>query len=504
MKDLFLQLLDMSITASFLVVAVVILRLVLKKAPKNMTILLWVPVAIRLLCPVSVESVFSLIPEKEFVPAYQEATNIPTVIVEDAAGIPMSPAPTPTTDILSIISIVWIVGVVAMLAYTLVTYGILKYRMRESMPLEGRVWLSDRAQTPYILGVIMPKIYVPSAMSKVDREYVLAHENAHLSRGDHLLKPLAFLLLSVYWFNPLMWVAYILLCRDMEMACDERVIRDYDDTSKVKAYSQVLVRCSVPNRSLAACPVAFGETAVKSRVKAILCYKKPTFWITLITALVGVVLVVCFLTDPESGQAATHDVTNATTQAVTQTTVLPSETTVLTTSVTSDATTLSPTTTAIETTTSSETTTASSTTTVTITTTATPTSATTAVATPPTPAPTTAGTTSTTAVSASGESGEWYMTVSPQTVKCGETISITLHNASSVRSVSALIYRGRNVQFGNHYANVTMTKQGDGTFVGYYTIPDPSPTLPWRVDITAVNENDAFVMLGGLEFTVVS
>ena len=327
MKEWFLLLWEMSFSASVLTAVVMILRLVLKKAPKNMTIWLWTPVLIRLICPFSPESAFSLMPRSEVVPVYggsvAEQISVTAGVPEGLPTIQTASSP----DILSVVSVVWLVGVIGMLVYTLVTYGVLKHRMKESIPLEGRVWLSDRAATPYILGIFSPKIYLPSSMASRDRNCVLAHEQAHLQRGDHIVKPLAFLLLSVYWFNPVMWVAYILLCRDIEMACDERVIRGYDTTEKIKAYSDVLMRCSVSTRSLAACPVAFGETAVASRIRAVLRYKKPKFWIMLTTVLVAAAVSLCFLTDPQNSDAASHKPPDEPPVIVTQSTALPSPTT---------------------------------------------------------------------------------------------------------------------------------------------------------------------------------
>lgn len=312
MEALFIKLLNMSITASYLVLAVVLLRLLLKKAPKAIFVAMWALVGLRLMVPFSLESIFSLIPSAEPVPEDIAYVPIPTVqtgvqffnsAVNPVLQHSFAPAPgasvNPMQIALRVASIVWAVGVAVMLGYCAFSYLRIHRKVREAACLKGRIWLCDSISSPFILGLFRPKIYLPSNMNQQDMEYVLAHENAHLKRRDHLWKPLGFLLLAVYWFNPLMWLAYILLCRDIELACDEKVLKQMGSEAK-KPYSEALLNCSVKPRMIAACPLAFGEVGVKKRIKGILNYKKPAFWILLVTLVLCIVLAVCLLTNPKS------------------------------------------------------------------------------------------------------------------------------------------------------------------------------------------------------------
>ncbi len=310
MEAVFLKILNMSITAGWLVLAVVLLRLLLKKAPKALHCALWVLVAVRLLCPFSFESVLSLIPSAETVPtdiAYETTptvdTGIPVVnsVVNPIISQSFSPTVGYSVNPLQVWSFVaawvWVIGIFCMILYALISYLRLRKKVAEAIPLRDTVWLCDRIGTPFILGVLRPHIYLPSSMNERDMVYVLAHENAHLKRRDHWWKPLGFALLAVYWFHPLLWLAYILLCKDIELACDERVIKEMGTEDK-KAYSGALLICSVPRRMIAACPLAFGEVGVKNRIKSVLNYKKPAFWIIVVAVIAAVVTAVCFLTDP--------------------------------------------------------------------------------------------------------------------------------------------------------------------------------------------------------------
>lgn len=312
MEALFLKLFNMSITASWLVLAVVILRLLLKKAPKAITVFLWALVGIRLVCPFSFESVLSLIPSAETVPQavltgpdFNIDTGISAVdsrvnsYLDDRyfEGVTV-PAGNGMT-VIGVISAVWLVGIAVMLIYTLISYLKIHRKIREAVPYNENIWVCDRIAAPFILGIFRPKIYLPSAIDKQDAEYVIAHERAHLKRRDHLIKPLGFLLLTVYWFNPVMWIAYILLCRDIELACDEKVIKTMGIEIK-KPYSEALINCSLPRRSVAACPLAFGEVGVKSRIKSVLNYKKPAFWVVIVALALCAILPIVFLTNPIS------------------------------------------------------------------------------------------------------------------------------------------------------------------------------------------------------------
>ena len=313
MTTLFLSLLNMSVTAAITAVAVMLVRAVFKKLPKWLTCALWATVGLRLLLPFSFESAISLIPRastvRETVGQFAGAATADPAPVSGSTEyfivsnfIPPTPVSVPSAipfDWLGLLAWIWLAGAAVMLGYMIVSAVILKRRIGATVSEEKGVYLSDTVEAPFVLGVLRPRIYLPSSLSMAQKEMILAHERAHLKRGDHVVKPLAFLLLSVYWFNPVLWIAYALLCRDIELACDERVIRDMDRDEKA-FYSQTLLDCGRQRKSIAACPLAFGEVGVKERVKNVLNYKKPAFWIILIAIVAGIVLAVCFLTDPKS------------------------------------------------------------------------------------------------------------------------------------------------------------------------------------------------------------
>ena len=312
MAAVFLKLLNLSISASWLVLAVLVLRLVSKRSPKWMNVLLWGIVALRLVLPFSIESALSLIPSAETVsPAAVQFDPAPTItsgvsVIDNAVNPPLSEhfsaVPTASVNPLyvwtEIAGWVWLIGLGAMLLYALVSYLRLRRRVSVSLPVQDHIYLCDAISSPFILGVVKPHIYLPSGLDEVQRQNVLAHEQAHLARRDHWWKPLGFALLAVYWFNPVLWLAYTLLCRDIELACDERVIRTMDE-SAVKTYSTVLLACSMPRKAVITCPLAFGEVGVKERVRNALHYKKPAFWVVAASVAVCVVVAVCFLTNPE-------------------------------------------------------------------------------------------------------------------------------------------------------------------------------------------------------------
>ena len=307
----FTDVLNLSISASWLVLAVLLARLLLKKAPKALNCALWALVAIRLLCPFSIESAVSLIPSREVVShdylvmepndeefAQSASLNIVTNPVYDTTvSIEIEPSVDRLQHWDMVGTVVWLTGMAAMGIYAVYSYLNLRLRVRMSARISGNIWECDDLSSPFILGILRPRIYLPSELDEQTRQHVLAHERAHLSRLDHLWKPLGFFLLAVHWFNPLLWLAYCLLCRDIELACDERVVRKLDKSAKI-AYSSALVRCSVSRRAIALCPLAFGEVGVKNRIRAILNYKKPGFWVLLLAAILCVALAVGFLTDP--------------------------------------------------------------------------------------------------------------------------------------------------------------------------------------------------------------
>ena len=317
MAKLFLKLLNMSVSASWLVLAVILLRLVLRKAPKWTHCLLWALVAVRLVCPFSLESSLSLIPAREevtmeslrstvememhvagtYVPTDTQASDAPSSVPESTQSTVKTDTRL-TSTILPNLSAVWFAGMSLMLIYAFESYWRIRKKVDISIDLGGGICICDYISSPFILGILKPRICLPSSLSSVDAAHVLAHERAHLKRRDHWWKPLGYLLLSIYWFNPLIWVAYLLLCRDIELACDQRVVKDMAPLDK-KAYSEALLNCSLPRHMIAACPLAFGEIGVKERVKSVLNYKKPAFWIIIVAVIACIVTAVCFLTDPK-------------------------------------------------------------------------------------------------------------------------------------------------------------------------------------------------------------
>lgn len=313
MTDLFLDVLNASYAASFVVLAVILARLALKKAPRWMVCAMWVLVAVRLLVPGALETSFSLVPSTEIIPPqslYDTAPQIQSgfTAIDDVVNPVYSESlrPTPGASVnplqvwLAIFANVWLLGAAAMAIWALVSCIRVRRRLRERVRAKGNIFLCDGIESPFIFGLFRPMICLPGNLGEEDSRHVIAHERAHLRRRDHWWKPLGFALLTVNWFNPLMWVAYILLCRDIEMACDERVIRDLSPVEK-KAYSSALLSCSVNPRHITACPLAFGEVGVKQRIKSVLSYKKPAFWVILVTVIVGIVLAAGLLTNPKSG-----------------------------------------------------------------------------------------------------------------------------------------------------------------------------------------------------------
>lgn len=314
MSELFLEIVNRSIAASWIVIAVLILRFCLKKAPKWVNVLLWGIVAVRLIFPFSIESALSLIPSAETVspsimmetaPSVQ--TGVPALdqVINPVIDHSLAPAPGASVNPLQIwipvLTVIWLWGVAALFLYSAVSYRRLRRRVCEAVILRDNIYQSENVCSPFVLGIIRPKIYLPYHMDKREMDHVIAHEQAHIRRGDHWWKPLGFLLLTVHWFNPLLWLSYILLCRDIELACDERVIREMGNEQRAD-YTHALVSCSVSRRSIAACPLAFGEVGIKERVKSVMNYKKPAFWIVLASVVVCAAAAVCFLTNPKTEQ----------------------------------------------------------------------------------------------------------------------------------------------------------------------------------------------------------
>ena len=311
MNELFLKIINMSISASWLVLVVLILRFVLKKAPKWVNILLWGIVAIRLICPFSFESALSLIPSAETFPekvisgpSFDVQTGITPVDnrINDYLGdryfegvtVPANNG----NNIMTILTIVWTIGILLLVAYTVISYWRLRRKVDTAVRYKDNIFQSENVKSPFVLGIIKPRIYLPFNMNGQDLEHVVAHEQVHIHRKDHWWKPLGFLLLTIHWFNPLMWLAYVLLCRDIELACDEKVIKELGNEQRAD-YMQALVACSVNRRMIAACPLAFGEVGVKERVKSVMNYKKPAFWVIIIAVIICVGVAACFLTNPK-------------------------------------------------------------------------------------------------------------------------------------------------------------------------------------------------------------
>ena len=308
MTPLFLKLLNMSIAASYLVLAVMLIRALFRKMPKWISCLMWSLVGLRLVLPFSFESKLSQIPSAEVIPEDILLSEAPAI----HSGIPavndvVNPLLTQQSingehlleTIISVASVVWLAGVGIMLLYSLCAWLRLHWQVRVSVRLRENIYRCDRVRSPFLLGVFRPRIYLPSDISEEACEYVLSHEKAHIRRKDHLWKPFGFFLLTIYWFNPLLWIGYILLCRDIERACDEKVVSKKDSAYRL-GYAEALVDCSVHRRLVMACPVAFGEVSVKSRVKRVLHYKKPALWLVLVSVVLCGITAFCFLSNPKT------------------------------------------------------------------------------------------------------------------------------------------------------------------------------------------------------------
>lgn len=312
MDDVFLKLVNLSISASWLILAVLVLRVVLKKAPKWVMPLLWGVVALRLVCLFSIESALSLIPSAETIPSeivtetrepvlYEQATLdiVTNPTLPSAVEVPVGVSRQQAQVDFNIYSVLWFAGMAALLVHALVSAGKLKRKLATAILLRDNIYESEFVDSPFVFGVVKPNIYLPMHMDEGTAAYVIAHERAHLARRDHWWKVLGYLVLALHWFNPLVWVAYILFCRDIELACDEKVVKGLDGAARAD-YSQALLSCAAPKRAVAACPLAFGEGNIKTRVKSALHYRKPAFWVAAAAVLAVVIVAVCFLTNPRS------------------------------------------------------------------------------------------------------------------------------------------------------------------------------------------------------------
>ena len=350
MSRIFSGVLQMSIAAAWMIPVVMVLRLLLKRAPKWVNLVLWGLVGLRLVCPFVPESRFSLMPKLPILSGYlygnmignpaenafradtlQNGTNFSNNISQaaldgsmGAAGSGMGGAFGITGSgigafgagvwriperLLSAFSILWLAGVILFTGYAVYSYARIRRQVAEAMWLRENLWICDEVKSPFILGLRKPKIYLSSSMDEVLYPYVIAHEQAHLKRGDQWWKPLGFLILAIHWFQPFVWAAYILFCSDLELACDESAVKKLNPQER-KDYSYALLSCSIQRRLVTVCPLAFGEVGVKKRVKEILNYKKPTFWVVLAAVVVCVIVAVCFLTNPKQGTTTTILLTN--------------------------------------------------------------------------------------------------------------------------------------------------------------------------------------------------
>lgn len=313
MDNIFIAIFNMSVNAAWLAAAVMLLRLILKNAPKNIRCILWALVGIRLALPFSVKSVFSLIPNAQVIPPEALLSPDPQTVMPvlnnlpDSVGNSLTPEIGASVNPMQILSFIaaciWIIGLVVMLCSALISYIKVRRRVRVSLNLRDNIYLCDSIDSPFILGIFKPRIYIPSDTDEQQLASIEKHELTHIKRLDHIWKPLGYALLSLHWFNPLIWLSYILLCRDIELACDERVIKEMN-TQQKQEYSEALLACSVPHRSVAACPLAFGEVGVKQRIKSVLSYKKPALWIIIAAVILCGIVAVCFLTNPVGAEGS--------------------------------------------------------------------------------------------------------------------------------------------------------------------------------------------------------
>lgn len=312
MDKLFITIVNNGLVASWIILVVIVLRKLLNRIPKWVNCLLWGLVAIRLAIPFSIESIFSLIPSANPVPADIEYAKIPKIdsgmhavnmvinpVLENHFAVKEIASVNPIQVIIFITSYIWLIGVIGLLIYAFVSFIMLKRQVKNAQAIDKGIFRSGTIDSPFILGFVKPSIYIPDYLDDEAYICVTEHEKAHIKRGDFIWKPFGFLILSVYWFNPLCWFAYIMLCKDIEYACDEKVTKDKDKNWKA-TYCQVLLDCSSKRKMIAACPVAFGEVSVKDRIKFVIRYKKPTLGMIVLAFVACIVVGICFLTNPKT------------------------------------------------------------------------------------------------------------------------------------------------------------------------------------------------------------
>ncbi len=311
MDSFFLDFLSMSLNAGYIILAIFFIRLIFSKIPKKYICFLWGLAGIRLIFPFSIESAMSIVPSGKPVnytkldSGYLVSVDFGIKTVDDVINYTVTNANeyahsyTGSSDwIIDVFIGIWFAGVIAFLLYGIITYIKVKRNVSTAILLENNIYQCETVKSPFILGLIKPKIYIPFRIDEETKNYVLAHENAHIKHLDHIVKPLAFLVLAIHWFNPLVWLAYILLCRDIEKACDEKVIAEMEGEER-KSYATALLNCAVNGRKITICPLAFGEVSVKNRIKGVVNYKKPAFRIIIIAVIACIAIAVCFMTNPK-------------------------------------------------------------------------------------------------------------------------------------------------------------------------------------------------------------
>lgn len=338
MKNLLVLYLQSGLFGSIIILLILVLRQLLRKAPRKYLCVLWLLAAMRLLLPINLESHLSLQPRYDSfkiagtlteqietpqvlpqwtpvepnVEVQNPAEPGPDIDVQNPANpipdmeINYPPEPVQNTsdplDYIQVMSVVWMCVGGILLLYTLISYGYLRFKVRDAVKYSSGIMESDRIQGAFLLGYLVPKIYLPVGLCERDREFIIAHERAHISRGDNWWKLVGFVCVCIHWYNPLVWVGYGFLCRDIEIACDERVVRNMDLEQR-KAYSFALLNCGKRLSGFMACPVAFGEVGLKQRIKNVLSYRRPRLWITVISVALVIFVAACFLTTPATSAA---------------------------------------------------------------------------------------------------------------------------------------------------------------------------------------------------------
>lgn len=312
MSGLFITVLNMSLIASYVALIVIFIRMLLGKSPKVFAYMLWAVVLFRLICPLSFESSLSLVPVKSPIPYDISALINPNVNfgVRNAGNAlneamkPSLPSANPAASInmgvvMEFAAVIWLLGIAVLLGYSVISYLRLQARISTATLYKDNIFETDRIQTPFVLGFIRPKIYIPTGVAQKELEYILKHEQVHIKRKDYIIKPIAFMAVTLHWFNPLIWLCYFLMSKDMEMSCDERVIRQSSEDIRA-GYSYSLLSISAKQAGLLI-PLAFGESNVKSRIKNILNYKKPAFWIVFAAVILVIAVSAALMANPLDG-----------------------------------------------------------------------------------------------------------------------------------------------------------------------------------------------------------